>query len=213
MSRRAKCDTEGVLLPSVDAATQLFLRSTARLGRSIFNAAAASVFLVDGETGDLVFAAVSEERDLHLLGTRFPARTGIVGWVTEYCEPLLADDVSSAAQFDISVAETTGYVPSSILAAPLIRGENCIGVLEILDRDTGSDGELEDVALLVSLANQSAIALELSARLGSASLVADMAEGRLIADIARRISAAPNPRAERARKLLEVANDILAGNI
>jgi GAF domain-containing protein len=196
-----------------DTTAQRLLRSTVELGRWVFNAAAASVFLVDSETSDLVFAAVSGEGENELLGTRFPAQTGIAGWVAESCEPMLADNVSETSQFDTAVAETTGYVPRSIMAAPLIRDETCIGVLEILDRGTRLHEELHDVNLLGLLSNQAAIGLELFTRLRSASVAANIADAELIAGIIERLAAVPKPTAERARRLLVVVHDMLAADV
>ncbi|GGL11410.1 hypothetical protein Sme01_42090 [Sphaerisporangium melleum] len=110
------------------------LQSIVEVARHVFDSAAASVFLVDPDTGELVFEAVSGEGEGHLLGTRFPPGTGIAGWVAASGQPMIADDVGVTPQFAHDAAESTGYVPNSIMAAPLIRHERCIGVLEVLDR-------------------------------------------------------------------------------
>ncbi|GAB3880572.1 hypothetical protein GCM10027612_08370 [Microbispora bryophytorum subsp. camponoti] len=110
------------------------LQSTVEVARHVFSSAAASVFLVDQDTGDLIFEAVSGEGEQHLVGTRFAAGTGIAGWVAASGQPMIADEVAAVPQFAQDAAESTGYVPRSIMAAPVIREESCIGVLEVLDR-------------------------------------------------------------------------------
>ncbi|WP_433496856.1 GAF domain-containing protein [Sphaerimonospora sp. CA-214678] len=119
---------------SAEITERRLLQSIVEVARHVFRSAAASIFLVDETTGELVFEAVSGEGEQHLLGTRFPPGTGIAGSVAASGQPMIVDDVAETAQFAHDAAESTGYVPRSIMAAPLIRYEECIGVLEVLDR-------------------------------------------------------------------------------
>ena len=57
------------------------LASIVEVARSIFQARASSILLYDEETEELVFAAVVGEGEEELHGLRFPAGTGIAGWV------------------------------------------------------------------------------------------------------------------------------------
>ncbi|MEV0730560.1 GAF domain-containing protein [Polymorphospora sp. NPDC050346] len=145
------------------------LQSIVEVARQVFGAAAASIFFVDPDTGELVFEAVAGEGEHHLLGARFPAGTGVAGWVAASGQPMIIDDVSGLAQFAEDAAESTGYVPRSIMAAPLIRYEECIGVLEVLDPTASRRSELADVDLLALLGTQGACGLELLLRLRRAT--------------------------------------------
>jgi GAF domain-containing protein len=135
------------------------LRSVVDVARGLFGAAAASVFLLDESTGELVFEAVAGEGEEHLVGTRFPASRGIAGWVLASTEPVVVADLSGNPSFARDVAESTGYVPSSLMAAPLVRGEEPIGVMEVLDPTPQTIGPLAAVELLTLFAGQAAIAL------------------------------------------------------
>jgi GAF domain-containing protein len=106
-----------------------------------------------------------DHRKLGLVGTWFPSGTGTVGWVAVCGHPLLVDDVSGNPQFARDAAASTGYTPRSIMATPLIEDGSCLGVLEVLDRNSRLRGELGDVDLLGLLSTQVAIALELLVRL------------------------------------------------
>ena len=53
------------------------LRSVAEVARAIFGARAASIFLLDEATDELVFEAVAGEGSDRLLGRRFPSSTGL----------------------------------------------------------------------------------------------------------------------------------------
>jgi putative methionine-R-sulfoxide reductase with GAF domain len=184
------------------------------MARIIFGAAAASVFLVDPANGDLVFEAVAGEGEGHLPGTRFPAGTGIAGWAASYGQPLLIDDVSDSPQFARDAAESTGYVPRSIMAAPLIEGGECIGVLEVLDRDSRQRCDLGDVDSLGLLATQAATVLELLARIrwtGTASRGGSVPPNvQLLQRVADRLPAAPDPVGGTVARLLAMADELLA---
>ncbi|GAA5194521.1 hypothetical protein GCM10023322_59140 [Rugosimonospora acidiphila] len=141
------------------------LQSIVEVARHVYAAAASSVFMVNPETGELIFAAVAGAGEQSLVGQRFPAGTGIAGWVVASCQPVIADDVAETDQFASDAAKSTGYMPSNVMAAPLIADNECTGVLEVLDRYTaGSAGpgrELDDMELLGLLATQAALGLTL----------------------------------------------------
>ncbi|WP_052423852.1 GAF domain-containing protein [Nonomuraea candida] len=203
------------LLPGdVEITERRLIMSIVEVTRHVFDAAAASIFLMDGDTGELIFTAVSGKGEGHLPGTRFPKGTGIAGWVAASGQPMIADDVAEVAQFARYAAESTGYVPRSIMAAPLIRYEECIGVLEVLDRSDALRGELTDVDLLSMLATQAACGLELLLRLRRTHAAA--AESRaddmrtLLERIAARVLSGNAPANPAALKLLIAADELLA---
>src|SRR5579875_972401 len=92
-----------------EAATERrLLRSIVEVARHAFGAAAASVFLVDPASRELVFEAVAGEGDDKLLGTRFPPGTGIAGWVAASGQSMLVDDLRESRHFAADAAESTG---------------------------------------------------------------------------------------------------------
>ena len=132
-------------------------------------------------------------------------------------QPLLVDDVSESPQFARDAAESTGYVPNSIMAAPLIRNGECIGVLSVLDRGTRPRGDLSDVDLIGMLATEVALGLDLLIRLRWHS-----SEGRsespspagddlmVLRRVAARLPLASEPVASTVSRLLATADDLLA---
>jgi GAF domain-containing protein len=142
------------------------LQSVVAVARHVYSAAASSVFMVDPATGELIFAAVAGAGQQELVGRRFPAGTGIAGWVAASCQPLITD-VSGSDQFARDAAASTGYLPRTIMAAPLVAEGECIGVLEVLDRDAVAAGrDLDDMDLLGLLTAQAALGLALLRRRG-----------------------------------------------
>jgi signal transduction protein with GAF and PtsI domain len=196
-----------------DITQRQLLQSIVEVARSVFGAAAASVFLLDRTRARLVFEAVAGEGEDHLVGTGFPSDTGIAGWVAMSCQPLLVDDAAASPQFARSSAESTGYVPMSIMAAPLIADGECIGVLEVLDRGSRDRGELGDVDLLGLLATELSTAVELLIRLRWASGRPDGSitpRADLLGRLAQRLPGAPEPIATAVDQLLATADQLLA---
>jgi len=140
------------------------LSAIVTVARSIFGAKASSILLLDEETGELVFEAVVGEGEESLLGVRFPAGRGIAGWVLATRTPLILEDVKTDPRFAGDVAEGSGFVPSGLMAAPLLHEERALGVLEVLDRPERSHFSLQEMDLLGLFANQAAIAVDLLLR-------------------------------------------------
>jgi GAF domain-containing protein len=197
-----------------DITERSLLQSIVEVARSVFSAAAASVFLLDEDTDELVFEAVAGEGEGSLVGQRFPSSTGVAGWVVMSGQPLLVDDVSESPQFARDAAESTGYVPTSIMAAPLIRNGECIGVLSVLDRGTRHRGDLSDVDLIAMLATEVALGLDLLVRLRWRT--GEHVSGRYNDDltvlrrVAERLPTASEPVASTVSRLLATADDLLS---
>jgi GAF domain-containing protein len=147
------------LLPD-EATCSALLEATAESARRAFGAAACSIALFDEGTDELVFAAVAGEGAGTIVGDRFPADTGIAGWVLTSQQPLAVDEVGSDPRFAADVAERTGYVPKTVMAAPLLRGGRGLGVLSLLDRARGTLSELAAMDLIAACAGQASIAAE-----------------------------------------------------
>ena len=149
------------------------LQGTVEVARAIFRAKAASIFLLDEESDELVFEAVSGEGADTLVGQRFPSSTGVAGWVLVTRQPLVVDDLTSDTRFSREAAQSTGYVPKSLMAVPLLADERALGVLEVLDRPSNRPFSLSEMDLLGLFANQAAIALDLLLRARRAQAVLD----------------------------------------
>ncbi|WP_165989985.1 GAF domain-containing protein [Streptomyces sp. YIM 98790] len=147
--------------PAAEAAERELLQSVVETARAIFDARASSIFLHDTETDELVFQAVSGEGEEHLTGTRFPAGRGVAGYVLASGEAMVLDDLRGPGPFARDLAESTGYVPASLMAAPLAHSEGVIGVLEVLDPGERSRASLPELELLALFARQAAAALRL----------------------------------------------------
>jgi GAF domain-containing protein len=187
------------------------LQSVAEVARAIFGARAASIFLLDEGTDELVFEAIAGEGSETLVGRRFPSSTGLAGWVLVTRQPIVIEDVSEDQRFARDFAETTGYVPRGIMAVPLLHQERALGVLEVLDRPQRSRFSLQEMDLLALFGNQAAIALDLlrSARRAKNVLEGGENELALVARVASALDTLEPEAQEGATALLKALAKVL----
>lgn len=186
------------------------LRSIVDVARAIFDARATSITLLDEETNELVFEAVSGEGSDTIVGKRFPADRGFAGWVAASGQSVVLDDVSEDARFSQDVAESTGYVPKALMAAPLIGDEDVLGVLTVLDRSDSETFELAQMELLELFARQASIALLVvrSARAADRAL-SGSGDAARVARLASAIEALGGARREAGVRLLAALEELL----
>jgi GAF domain-containing protein len=75
-------------------------------------------------------------------------------------QAIAIDDVSRDPRFAADAAESTGYVPRSILAMPLETERRMLGCIEVLDRRGSGAPGVDDMDLLAVFARQAALAIE-----------------------------------------------------
>jgi signal transduction protein with GAF and PtsI domain len=142
------------------AAVEL-LRSATALAMAMFDAAACSAALLDEDETHLTFVAASGAGADQIVGLRLPVNRGIAGWVVSSGQPIGIEDVQADARFEMDVAMSTGYVPTSILAGPIEGAGDTLGVIQLLDPAPSTDRQ--DMALLGLLSSHAALCVEVSA--------------------------------------------------
>jgi signal transduction protein with GAF and PtsI domain len=135
------------------------LQSIVEAAARIFGAAAASIALVDSAAGELEFKVSYGEGNENIIGMRMPVDKGIAGYVAMTGQPIAISDVRQDARFHQDFAESTGYVPESILATPLLRDDQVLGVMSVLDKIDSPSFNMEDMELLGLFAQQASIAI------------------------------------------------------
>jgi sigma-B regulation protein RsbU (phosphoserine phosphatase) len=139
----------------------------------LLHSMAGSLFLIDEESGDLVFRVVTSG-DEHLIGTHVPQGQGIIGQAAESGNPVVVHDVRGTKDF-YQKHDHVGFESKSLLAVPLKVPDRTIGVVELINKVDGSEFTEQDTELLLTFAAQAAIAVE-NARLVEAALVKERLE-------------------------------------
>lgn len=125
------------------------------------NAERSSLFLNDGETGELYTRVAQGDniREIRILND-----SGIAGWVFSTAKGQIIDDAHANPHFNKSIDEQTGFKTRTILCAPIktVKGE-VIGVVQSLNKKTGNryvKFNEEDLDFLEDIATQAAVALQ-----------------------------------------------------
>jgi GAF domain-containing protein len=145
------------------------------------DAQAASIAVHDPATDRLVFRAAAGPAAGAVVGLSIEASAGIAGYAFTSGQPLAVADAPADPRFDRSVADATGYVPSSLLAVPLIDDAGTVGVLEALDRRGGSF-TLRDLDIAGAIAATATIAVRSAAVRGDATAVLRASLASLMGD-------------------------------
>ena len=101
--------------------------------RPWMRAEACSIFLPDPATGELVIHSAHGDSAPQLGSLRVPPGKGIVGAAMAGRKMIRVDDVSRDPRFFAKADEQTGWKTRALLAAPLLDGEECLGVIEFLN--------------------------------------------------------------------------------
>ena len=116
--------------------------------RPWMRAEACSIFLPDPGTGDLVIHSAHGDSAPQLGSLRVPRGAGIVGAAMAEKKMIRVDDVSRDPRFFGKADEQTGWKTRALLAAPLLDGAECIGVIEFLNPQGRAAFSQEDEELM-----------------------------------------------------------------
>lgn len=123
---------------------------------------AASLFLLDEESEELVFEVALGSKADEVKKFRVPLGHGIAGLVAVSAQPMAVSEAQKDPRRAADIAESVGYAPESILCVPLFYDDEVIGVLELLDREGAPSYNASDMETLGLFANQAAVAIEQS---------------------------------------------------
>ena len=136
------------------------LNDTMQLATAVLDASASALMMIDEEAAELVFEYTHGEMGDILRKQRTTLKEGIAGWVATHGVPVAVNDVHSDPRYSPQVDTRTGFLTQSVVCAPLqIRGRT-IGVLEALNKRSERGFDSEDLSLIITTANQAAIAIE-----------------------------------------------------
>jgi signal transduction histidine kinase len=132
---------------------------TIELAISVIDAQAAILRLYDREREHLVFA-FSRGGSVFTGARRIVPGRGIAGWVALHGMPTLVNDVALDGRFDPQIDGLEGCVVEAVLCVPLKIKGRVIGILEVLNKRLPFEFDQEDMNVLITLAAQTAIALD-----------------------------------------------------
>ncbi len=127
--------------------------------RRLMGVVGSSIWLIDRDTGELVCEQATGDYGETLRGWRLAPGEGLAGWVVRHGESSIAPDTYSDERHYKEVDQVIGKNMQSILTVPLHVKGDVIGVLQVVDTETGRFDK-NHLALMESLAGSAAIAIE-----------------------------------------------------
>ncbi len=173
------------------------LRMVLEQVESLLDAEAVTLMRLDPATNELVFEIPLGRRADRLRGYRLPVGRGIAGWVAQTGAPVRVDEAALDRRHFAQVDRESGFHTTSILCVPLSCRERVTGVIEVMNKRSGTF-TAEDENLLTAIGQWAAIALE------NARLYRDLQES--VKELER--AQERLLRTERVRALGELANGV-----
>jgi HD-GYP domain-containing protein (c-di-GMP phosphodiesterase class II) len=133
---------------AMEAATQLM------------RAEVGSLLLVDEENQRLYFEVALGDREEEIKTIPLHFGEGIAGWVAQHGRPLIVNSPEKDRRFFKGVDERTEFKTRNVICVPVKTKKKIIGVLEAINKKGKKGFDKEDLSLLISLADQVAIALD-----------------------------------------------------
>jgi GAF domain-containing protein len=154
--------TTGLLASPVTHAR--FLEMIVATAARVIAARAATLFLLDPATQELVFEVALGQKAAEVKKFRLPLGHGIAGLVAVTGQPLIVSDAQNDPRQAAEIAQAVGYAPRSILCVPLplFYNDQIVGVLELLDKEGAPAFGPADLEILGLFAHQAAVAIEQS---------------------------------------------------
>jgi GAF domain-containing protein len=137
------------------------MEAIVRTAAGVFEAAAASIALVDPISNELVYEAAWGAGASEVVGMRLPPGAGLAGAVVTSGEGVAVPQCRQDPRFAAQVAARTGYVPYTMVVTPLVRDGRTIGVMSMLDKRDGGPYLHDDLVRAALFADLAVVALDL----------------------------------------------------
>ena len=126
---------------------------------TLMNASDGTLYLLDEETDELVFAVVRGSVESNLINHRMPKTEGLTGWVMVNGRSLIVNDVRQDWRFSPRLDQRHGFETRNMLIVPMKVGRRVIGAIGVLNKHSGADFTEIDENLLSVLSRSAASAL------------------------------------------------------
>lgn len=143
--------------------------------RDILGAQACNLWLVDAEKNDLYFAQQVGDDPTTDVDDRCPLGEGLLGQVAQQGQPRLIADVQGEAELLAFRQQRSPEFPlATLMAAPLLKEEEIIGVVEVVNKQDGGAYDEDDLFFLTSISEMASIALNNANRLAAERKVREL---------------------------------------
>jgi len=121
---------------------------------------ASSLLMVDKSQNKLYFEIALGEKGPQVENFTIEIGEGIAGWVAKNNRSLIVNNTKEDPRHFSGIDKDTGYPTERILAVPMRIKDNCVGVIEILNKRNNLNFNDNDLNWLEIFSNQAAIAIQ-----------------------------------------------------
>jgi RND family efflux transporter MFP subunit len=127
--------------------------------RDILGTKACNLWLVDAEAGDLFAVQQAGEDPTLGEGARCPMGEGVLGQAAQTGQARLVEDASEEELLAERQKRSTEFQIESLMCAPMLKGQEVVGAVEVINKLEGGSFTEEDLYFLSSISEQAAIAI------------------------------------------------------
>ncbi|MDR1972496.1 MAG: sigma 54-interacting transcriptional regulator [Treponema sp.] len=120
---------------------------------------ASSILLLDREKEELYFETALGIKGPDVKRYTLKIGEGIAGWVAQHNKTLIINDVDNDKRHQRHISQEIDYPLKTIVAVPMRFKDQCIGVIEVMNKIDGKPFAGEDVEWVEIFATQAALAL------------------------------------------------------
>lgn len=144
-SREIRSGSTSLQIREIDSVTRIVVQSF----RKLVDCERCALFLMDDKTNELYFKPVGDSDYSHarLTEIRFPASSGVAGWVASNKKMLNIKNAYHDARFNADVDKKTGFRTRTILCHPVLSSTNqLLGVIQMVNKKKSNPKTLQDKA-------------------------------------------------------------------
>ncbi len=138
--------------------------------KSVFRTEASSLLLLDEKKEFLIFNTVTGEKKEEVAKIKVPVGQGIAGNVAISKQPMIINDAQNDPRVFRDVDKASNFVTRNILAAPLIVGDEVIGVIEAINTKNRNNFSQSDIDFFLSFSSACAVAIQKTTLLGNLNI-------------------------------------------
>jgi Nif-specific regulatory protein len=118
-----------------------------------------SILLLDRKKQELYFETALGIKGPDVKGYTLKVGEGIAGWVVQHNKPLINNDIDNDKRHQKHISQEIDYHLSNMIAVPMRLKDECIGVIEVMNKLDGKAFTDEDVEWVEIFATQAAMAI------------------------------------------------------
>jgi len=121
---------------------------------------ASSLLLLNKEESKLYFEIALGSKGSDVKKFSVNLGEGIAGWVAKHNTSIIVNDVENDSRHLSDISKKIGYPSKTMLAVPMRIKDECVGVIELLNKKDGRNFSQDDLEWLEIFANQAALAIQ-----------------------------------------------------